>query len=606
MGGQGSPRTGGRASFLAPGDGKAFHCSFYFAVRDGVRLAVRLLMPAHPNLGQRWPLILCFYRYNLPASNPRILLRWAHHLRIADMAMMANQTRPDPMEASPWFKRLIGYGFAIGIVDVRGTGASFGVWPGPFSLLEARDAHDVIEGLAVQSWCTGQIGLAGRSYMGANQFVVALLKPSALVGLFAEMAPYDTYHLVHQNGIFREDFAQSWAEDVRFRDIDAEALPLDEDLNGATLALARAEHRSNVDVLALFQAARLRDDRCRISGVAPYEALNPAAHIARAGGIDLPVHIVGGWHDINSGDALLYQQACRGRVRSLIGPWAHGGSYGTDLAAECANWFHCLMRQFPEERREDRSVTTIYCQMGGKRAEWFEAVRPDFRPSRSVRLHLAPGTTRKGGRLSEAEPFPSLIGPHAADPDASSGLGTRWSNGYGGPFGYGDMTGLAARGLCLVSPEFAEPMELVGTPVLDVMAAETTAPTLFFFLLDEHPDGFAQYVTEGALALTHRRLCPELYPTGGLPFHRGCSADLLPSGVVSDRLRVALQPVAWRFEPGHRLQLVVTAADRDNAECNIRRDHVFAFQAGPRLSWLDLPVDTGPGGHFRPESADPR
>lgn len=584
----------------------ACRSSFYFNVRDGVRLAVRLCTPTALDSGRRWPLILCFYRYNLPAANTKNMQRWTRHFGAIDPAILTGMPLEgslDPMAMAPWFARLPEYGFAIAIVDIRGTGASFGTWPGPFSLLEARDAHDVIEGLAAQAWCTGQVGLVGRSYMGANQFTTALGKPPSLVGLFAEMAPYDTYHLVHQNGVFREDFARSWSQDIRMRDCEAEALPVDSDLDGVALVQARAEHRSNPDVFAQFEAARHRDDRCPASGVAPYEDMNPAAHIARAGGIDLPVHIVSGWHDINSGDALLYQMACRGRVRSLIGPWAHAGSYGIDLAAECAGWYHGLMRQSQEERREDRSVTTIYCQMsGGGRAQWYEATRPDLRAEKLVRLHLAPRTTRDEGWLTEAAPAPGLIGPRAVDPEASSGLGTRWSNGYGGPFGYGDMTGLAQRGLCLISPVLAQAMELVGTPVLDVLAAETTAPALFFFLLDCHPDGFAQYVTEGALALTHRKLGPEIYPTGGRPFHRGCKADMAPPGTVSDRLRVALQPVAWRFEPGHRLQLVVTAADRDNAECTARRGQVFAFRAGPDLSWLDLPVDTGPGGHFHDQA----
>ncbi len=576
--------------------------SFYFTLPDGVRLAVRLRLPGPSGGDLCWPLILCFYRYNLPAANPDHLRRWQRHFGKIDpdvLTGLASGSTPDPITMAPWFERLAEHGLAFGIVDIRGTGASFGTWPGPFSLQEARDAHDVIEGLAAQPWCSGQVGLVGRSYMGANQFLAALQSPPSLIGLFAEMAPYDTYHMVHQNGVFREDFARSWASDIRMRDCEAPALPVGDDTNGVALAQAREEHRANPDVFELFRAARYRDSRCPDSSVAPYQNMNPAAHIANAGGVHLPVYILSGWHDINSVDALLYQMACYGQVQSLIGPWAHAGSYGVDLAARCADWFHGLMQKSPEDRREDRSRSTLYCQMsGGGRAEWFEAKRPDLRPDKVVRLHFAPGVQRNHGTLAESVPAPALIGPRDADPEASSGLGSRWSNGYGGPFGYGDMNELADSGICLISPILSQPLELVGTPEVDVVTDATTAPALFFFLLDRHPDGFAQYVTEGALALTHRRLGPEIYPTGGRPFHRGCQADMAPAGSVSDRVRLALQPVAWRFEAEHRLQLVVTAADRDNAENTARPGQRFAFRAGPDVSWLDLPVDTGPWGHF--------
>ncbi|SEP49310.1 hypothetical protein SAMN02990966_07285 [Rhodospirillales bacterium URHD0017] len=500
---------------------------------------------------------------------------------------------------APWLATVVKEGFALGIVDIRGTGASFGTWNGPFSLQEAEDAYDVIETLARKPWCNGAVGLVGRSYMGANQFVAALLKPPSLIGIFAEMAPFDVFHLVHQNGIFREDFAESWAADITIRDCTARGLAVEGDHDGSLLAAARAEHRGNPDIFIKFKEARFRDSVDVETGTRLYEAFNPAHHLTHGPPHDIPTYILSGWHDINSADALHFQFACKGPVKTVIGPWAHAGSFGIDLADECVSWYRHLMATPPAERRLPHRETT-YCQMsGGGQAQWFQAKRADLLLSGSKSLYPCEGQRDKPFGLSEVEDERhGLLGPCAADPETTSGISTRWTNGYGGPFGYGDLRGLAAQGMALSSPPLQRPLELVGTPVLALDLAETTTPSLFFFLADIHPDGFAQYVTEGALALAHRKLTSPIYETGGRPFHRGNAEDMLADRYVTDRIKVALLPVAWEFVAGHRIELIVVAADKDNAENTTLKGQQFAFLFGPGRSRLDLPIDTPPGVYF--------
>ncbi len=518
----------------------------------------------------------------------------------AETALSRQSNLADPLAMAPWLERVVDDGFVVGIVDIRGTGASFGIWPGPFSLQEAEDAYDVIEALAHAPWCSGAVGLVGRSYMGANQFGAALQRPPSLIGLFSEMAPFDIYHLVHQNGVFREDFARSWSDDIALRDNDADALPVDEDEGGWLLKAARAQHRDNPDIFGRFRAARFRDSRCVDTGVLLYEAFNPAHHMVHGTDHGLPTYILSGWHDINSADALFYQATCRGPVKMVIGPWAHGGSFGIDLGEECIAWYRGLLAQSPRDQQTARTRVTHYCQMsGGGPAQWYEAARPDFAVRRLAALYLESSGEASSGRLVETMPrSQSLVGPRGADPDATSGLSTRWSNGYGGPFGYDDLRALARAGMALTSLELQRPLELVGTPILELEAAETTAAVLFFFLADIHPDGFTQYVTEGALALTHRRLNSPIYNTGGRPFHRGNADDMLPAGCVTARLCLAMMPVAWSFLTGHRIQLIVTAADRGNAELTACRQQQFAFRCGPVGSRINLPIDTAEGTYF--------
>lgn len=61
------------------------------------------------------------------------------------------------------------HGYAFALVDCRGRGNSVGEFD-PF-VQEANDGHDVVEWLAKQSWCDGQVTMWGGSYAGFNQWM---------------------------------------------------------------------------------------------------------------------------------------------------------------------------------------------------------------------------------------------------------------------------------------------------------------------------------------------------------------------------------------------------------------------------------------------------
>ena len=61
------------------------------------------------------------------------------------------------------------HGYAFALVDCRGRGNSQGQFE-PF-VHEALDGHDVVEWLATQSWCDGQVTMWGGSYGGFDQWM---------------------------------------------------------------------------------------------------------------------------------------------------------------------------------------------------------------------------------------------------------------------------------------------------------------------------------------------------------------------------------------------------------------------------------------------------
>ena len=161
--------------------------SQYLTIRDGVRLAADILRPA----------------INGKAVETPLPLVWTHH--------RYHRERYTP----GYVLSLVSYGYIYAVVDARGTGASFGVWQAPTSPDETQDAYQITEWFAAQPWCSGKIGMLGRSYLGGTQYMAASTLPPHLIAIFPEMAGLDEYDNIYPGGIFYDDKVVSWNETVK-------------------------------------------------------------------------------------------------------------------------------------------------------------------------------------------------------------------------------------------------------------------------------------------------------------------------------------------------------------------------------------------------------
>lgn len=80
------------------------------------------------------------------------------------------------------------HGFPFLVVDARGRGNSEGVFEP--NINEAKDGHDVLEWLADQVYCTGQVAMWGGSYAGYDQWATAKERPPHLATIVPVAAPY--------------------------------------------------------------------------------------------------------------------------------------------------------------------------------------------------------------------------------------------------------------------------------------------------------------------------------------------------------------------------------------------------------------------------------
>ena len=148
----------------------------------------------------------------------------------------------------------------------------------------------------------------------------------------------------------------------------------------------------------------------------------------------------------------------------------------------------------------------------------------------------------------------------------TSGTTSRWSNGYGQPFGYGNMLPNDQKGLTYTTPRLTENTEVTGHPVAHLWVTSKAKDADFFVYLEEIDEfGGSQYVTEGTLRASHRALSNPGFNNLSLPFHRSYKKDSVPLGEEPVELVFDLHPTSNIFNAGSRIRITITGADRDNA-----------------------------------------
>jgi putative CocE/NonD family hydrolase len=223
---------------------------------DGTRLAIDIIRPLEKGtqnkITDKFPVLLTTTRYH----------------RTNEV-----EGKPVPLpqnHIAPYASQFVKYGYIVAIADVRGAGASFGVDHGPFSPIETEDSSYLIEWLAKQPWSEGKVGMFGLSYLGITQHKAASKKPPALKAIFPQVAFWDMYAFVYNNGIFIDDFIKVWGDVNVLLDanitIEKQIYPaarVDVDEDGSLRAEASFGHGANFQVFEELNHLPFRDSRIR-------------------------------------------------------------------------------------------------------------------------------------------------------------------------------------------------------------------------------------------------------------------------------------------------------------------------------------------------------
>ena len=239
----------------------------YLTVRDGIKLAVDVRLPAGPG---PYPTVVEYsgYDYANPAGSSASISQIATLL-----------------------------GFAVVDVNMRGTGCSGGAFSF-FERLQSLDGYDVIETVARQPWVLGhRVGMIGISYGGISQLFVAATEPPHLAAIAPLSVIDNTATTLYPGGILNNGFALPFA---RARDHDAQpAAPG----YGEPYALARIHGgdrvcRSNqaLHPEAAGEVAEVFANRYYVPSVA--NPLNPTTFVHK---IRVPVYLACQWTDEQTG-----------------------------------------------------------------------------------------------------------------------------------------------------------------------------------------------------------------------------------------------------------------------------------------------------------------
>ncbi len=435
-----------------------------------------------------------------------------------------------------------GHGYASVRVDLRGSGDSDGILEDEYLPLEQSDGLEVLRWLAAQPFCSGPVGIIGKSWGGFNGLQIAALAPPELRAVISVASTDDRYadDVHYIGGCVQAVDMLDWASVM----LAYNARPPDPAIVGPSW---RARWLERMDRTPPFVEAWL-DHQCRDG----YWKQGSVCEDYSA--ITCPVYMVGGWSDGYRNAILRFLAGHRGPSKGLIGPWGHlyphDGSPGPAIGflQEAVRWWDCHLKGIDNGIMTEPKLR-IYAQ---------DAIRP--RPSVPVR----------SGRWIAEPSWPSpnvsstslhLAAPGALQPEPGDGevLQIRGSEavvadagpwcGSGGPLDYpADQGADDGRSLAFTSAPLEDSLEILGRPFLEVeLSADEPQALVAARLCDVWPDGASTLITRGILNLTHRSGHERAVPL--IPGER-YSVELLLDSIsyavpAGHRLRLSISPTYW-------------------------------------------------------------
>lgn len=554
----------------------------YLVMRDSVRIAVDLWLPASVAAGQRVPTVVNATRYvRATAAGP--LLRWAQRLTRAN-------------DADSDVDGFNGAGYAVVKVDARGSGASTGRREIEWSPDEVADYGEVVDWIVAQPWSNGKVGAFGVSYEGNTAELFAATERSAVKAVAPLFDDFDpSVNIAFMGGVLNEDFIRQWGAANNALDrsdfcslagltgIKCRAMglvmggikPVDEDHGGRELGRILAE-RKNYDVLSALQG--VVSPRDTFAGTSQtLVSVAPAGLRAKIERFNTPMLIRLGWIDGGTVTVGLSRFLTFKNPQQVeVGPWSHGGGYHVDpflpdstptepssraQFEQMVAFFDRHLKDAPRDSAARRDIT-YYTMNDGR---WRTTTQWPPAGMTSVRWYFD-----TAGTLGTAAPAKDTgADRYTVDTTASTGRrGTRWHTQLGGgDVIYPDRASEDKKLLTYTSAPLDRDIEISGVPIVSLHVASTHTDGGFFAYLESvAPNGRVTYITEGMLRALHRREspAPPLYYQFG-PNRSYLSADTLPlvPGETTP-LRFELFATSVRVTAGHRLRVALAGADRPN------------------------------------------
>lgn len=539
--------------------------SLYLEMRDGVKLALDVLLPQGLRKGVKIPTLVYRTRYwrETEYSEPK-------------------ETR------NPIFEFYLSHGFALIDVDVRGTGASFGKVIHEWQTEDTQDAYEIVDWIISQEWSNGKVGAFGFSYPGTTALLMLETNHPAVMAVRPSFFEFDAVQDIAMPGGIKTKFLYSWGEFTKALDNNiylssddqqAEKVigvkPVDDDRDRNLLQAAIYAHKSNNHAHTLNLDTDI-DQPIEKSGRILKEMLvyPRQAKIEKLG---RAIDIWGSWMDANTADTVLRVFTNFGNPqRAVIGAWNHGGTlYNSpfvpadsplDISAEeqlneALAFFDQTLGNDPGRFSEN---ILYYLTMG---EEKWKSTRIWPLPNTLVqRWYFQPG---KG--LSNHLPMSSDHEEiYKIEYSHTTGTNNRWwTEMEGSPVIYADRMGQDEKLLVYESQPLEQDLEITGYPIVNLMVRSTHEDGAFFVYLEcVDPQGQVIYITEGMLRGVNRKVMQGVLPYKTcVPFHSLSINERQPimPGEITP-LHFGLFPTSVLIKKGWKIRVAIGGADADSFE----------------------------------------
>ncbi|OWJ67883.1 CocE/NonD family hydrolase [Inquilinus limosus] len=519
--------------------------NIWIPLADGTRLAARLWLPEGAETAPA-PAVLEYIPY-----------------RKRD----GTRGRDEPMHG--WFAA---QGYAALRVDMRGTGESDGHMADEYLKQEQDDALEVIAWIAAQPWCTGAVGMMGKSWGGFNALQVAARRPPALKAI---ITVYSTDHryaddIHYQGGCLLNDNLWWGAIMLAYQ-----ARPADPAIVGEGW---RRQWLERLERMPFFPALWLRHQR--------YDEYWKHGSVCEDwSAIQVPVLAVGGWADSYTNAVPRLLAGLTVPRRGIIGPWGHvypqDGAPGPAIGflQEALRWWDQWLKGHDTGVMEEpmlRAFVEDWNVPAGTRAEtegrWVgeaEWPSPAIQPRRWA--------LNAPGALADTAADESDI-PVRSPLSHGKAAGEWMATGCPGELPVDQRLDDGAAQLFDTAP-LNEAVEILGAPELLLdLAADAPVAQLAVRLCDVAPDGRSARISYGVLNLTHRD-------------GHDSPAPLEPGKRY--QVRVKLNDCGHRFPAGHRIRIAVATGYWPTV-WPAPTAATLTLRAG--ASHLDLPVRQGGAG----------
>ena len=541
--------------------------NFYLSMRDGVKIAIQVVLPKDLPADQKLPAVMVMTRY------------WRARQGDGPGTFMPS------------------HGYATVFVDARGTGASFGVWKAPFSQDEVKDYNEVVNWIVSQPWSNGKVGALGNSYTGNTALWLASTMHPAVKAIIPRHYEFDLYaETPYPGGILTDWMVKTWNEGNRQLDTNPGVKLVDEDADRKLYNEAMKRRGENIDVYAAALKTTFRDDRAFGYTLDELSVHNYSVAIEKS---NVAINNWGGWFDASTPDAIIRTfLTLKNHQRAVIGPWNHGASqnaspYQTPESPRVMQSYEWLRffdhylkgidtglvaekRLFYFTIGEERwKVTTTWPVAGTQKVRWF------FNENNSL-------TTKQPDAQSTEDRYTINF-------DATTGEKNRWHTQVGGDVVYPDRAEEDKKLLTYTSEPLEADVEITGHPIVSLFITSTHTDGAFYVYLEAiDENGKVTYLTEGQLRALHRRISKEPNPTKlPVPYHTFTKKDAMPlvPGEIAE-LRFALQPISVLVKKGHRLRVAIAGHDKGTfIRIPAEGTPTIAVQRNKRgLSSIELPI----------------